>query len=396
MKKVLLQIILLVSFFPFIVNAETCDINKITIDSVTIKKKTNNVTELEPPIIEGKKIKVNLRMLEAGDSIKYKLLLKNDSEEDYALDNNILDSSSNYIEYNLESGDNNLIVKSGEAKEVYLRVQYKNAVPETSFQDGKYNDNKSLALNLSTNNLNTTNNPKTSNQFFIMLIITLLCFSIFIYFHTKKKESNLFLFLLLGFLITIPSSVYALCKIEITVESNVTIEKGYEVGYLITTDGFYTDEELASYQKTSQANCDVVYIGETKYNVCSYIIVKDDKKYVAGEKVNLKNIVIRKYNTGYYDETNDEWIELCGANQDGLYQCPETIEVNDDTINTWYYDSSWNRYGYDYDTTDMQIMNFNTYNYDKNDHFYYVINVPQTFTMPAHNVLFASKPAPGK
>lgn len=43
MKKIALQILLLMMFLPFIVNAENCDIDKITISSITIEKKSANV-----------------------------------------------------------------------------------------------------------------------------------------------------------------------------------------------------------------------------------------------------------------------------------------------------------------------------------------------------------------
>ena len=148
-KKLILPVILFLMLMPFMVNAETCDLDKITIDSVTIKEKTDNVTEVEQPIIEGKKIKVNLKVMEVNDSIEYKITIKNDSNEDYELGKNSLNVNSDYIEYTLKTADDGLIVKSGETKDVYLKVQYKNEVPDNEFSDGKFNDNKSFVLNLS-------------------------------------------------------------------------------------------------------------------------------------------------------------------------------------------------------------------------------------------------------
>lgn len=49
MKKYILSILLFVMFIPFMVNAETCDTNKITIKNITIENKTDNVEELLLP-----------------------------------------------------------------------------------------------------------------------------------------------------------------------------------------------------------------------------------------------------------------------------------------------------------------------------------------------------------
>ena len=135
-----------VLFIPFMVHAESCDPSKITISSVSVEEKSENIKELEQPVIEGKKIKVNLRMLEVGDAIEYKLSLKNDSNEDYELDQNTFTSDSPYIEYHVHTSDNSLVIKKGQTKEVYLRVQYQNEVPEASFTEGKFQDNKSFSL----------------------------------------------------------------------------------------------------------------------------------------------------------------------------------------------------------------------------------------------------------
>lgn len=394
-KKLILPVILFLMLMPFMVNAETCDLDKITIDSVTIKEKTDNVTEVEQPIIEGKKIKVNLKVMEVNDSIEYKITIKNDSNEDYELGKNSLNVNSDYIEYTLKTADDGLIVKSGETKDVYLKVQYKNEVPDNEFSDGKFNDNKSFVLNLSNDQTievpDTIKNPKTGDSLIFLMLICILCVGITMYMVLSRKKINKFMVLLLTLMITIPASVYALCKIEISIESNVTIEKGYEVGYLNTSRGWYTDDELAKYQKTQDTECDVVYKGEEKYNVCSNIIIKDNKLYAPGETVTLKTQNIRYFDT--WDDENDT--NLCTEQSDGLYQCPSNMEEDSYTINYWYYDNLWNRYGFTYNSTDKQVMNFSNLAFDYWDSAgYFRVEAPQTFTMPNHSVLFG-KPVPG-
>lgn len=86
--------------------------------------------------------------MEVNDSIEYKLVVKNDSSEEYELDENSLTANSDYIEYTLKTDDDSWVVEARKSKQVYLKVQYKNDVPDSSFADGKFNDNKSFVLNL--------------------------------------------------------------------------------------------------------------------------------------------------------------------------------------------------------------------------------------------------------
>ena len=64
MKKILL--LLFVLFMPFIVNAETCDTSKITISSISMEEKSEDVTEIDEASIDGKKINLNLSMANDG------------------------------------------------------------------------------------------------------------------------------------------------------------------------------------------------------------------------------------------------------------------------------------------------------------------------------------------
>ena len=92
MKKnnILLIILFCLFFIPYIVKAETCEIDKIKLDSITIDNKSDNITELDTATVSGKNINLNLSMSEVGDNITYKIIVKNDSDEDYELDNSNL------------------------------------------------------------------------------------------------------------------------------------------------------------------------------------------------------------------------------------------------------------------------------------------------------------------
>ena len=109
MKKLLLTIILLLLFVPVLVNAAQCDTSKVYIDSIGIENTNGNVIELEDATAQDKKVNLNLRMSTKDDEILYKVVLKNDSEDDYEINKNSIKLNSDYIEYSLESNNNNIV-----------------------------------------------------------------------------------------------------------------------------------------------------------------------------------------------------------------------------------------------------------------------------------------------
>ena len=229
MKKFILPILLFLMFIPFVVNAETCDTDKITINSITVENKSDNVEELETATASGKNISLNLSMSEVGDNIEYKFVVKNDSSEDYELDKTRLNINSDYINYSFETDDNSNVVKANSTKNVTLRVEYKNEVPEDKFESDSYIDNKTISFQLS--NGNTINvpdiikNPNTGVQSYIFIILILLLLSGSLYILLRKKKYTKFMILMVGTAIIIPLSVYAMCKSNINISFVIEITK---------------------------------------------------------------------------------------------------------------------------------------------------------------------------
>lgn len=225
MKKSILPILLFIMFIPFYVNAETCNLDEISISSIAIEEKSENVEEIEEVEASGKNINLNLSMSNVGDSIKYKVVVQNNSNKDYELDKNSFNISSDYIEYNIESEDNSYVVKANSSKTIYLKINYANEVEEEKFESGTYNDNKTMTVNLSLENnsiLEELINPKTKTQSYIYIIALILSAILVSYFCLKKKKLIL---LIIGTIIIIPSSVSAFCKYEIKITSNIVINK---------------------------------------------------------------------------------------------------------------------------------------------------------------------------
>lgn len=289
MKKIksILLILLLMIFIPCLVNAETCEPDKVTISSITINDKTDNVTEKKEPVISGRTLGLDLKMGEVGDTIEYKMVVKNDSKEDYELDKTSLSASSDYIDYTFDTKDNSNIVKAGEVKEVLLRVQYKNEVSSDSFVDGVYHDSKNLQVNLSTNNenniLDTIKNPKTGVQVYLLILLISITICTTIYIILKKKKTAKLMILIIGVTVIIPISTYAICKCDIKINSSVEIirEEAYFKIREHKCERSWEQEATYIYRKGMTFND---YINSNYYKNLS-----EEDKYLIDELLKISN-----------------------------------------------------------------------------------------------------------
>lgn len=214
MKKIIIPLLTILFFIPVIVNAETCDTDKVYIDSISVDK-NNNVEVIENATASGKNIDLALGVSNVGDNIKYKVVVKNDSNEDYLIDKKSL--SSKYIDYEIES-DNN-IIKAKSSKTIYLRVKYSNPVPADAYENGFVSDGITMKVNLSSNDVK---NPNTGLRYllFIVLVLSLMITMLIVF---RKKKISTVMILIIGLSLIIPMSVYAICKCDISINSTVMI-----------------------------------------------------------------------------------------------------------------------------------------------------------------------------
>ncbi len=224
MKKCLTLFLLFMIFIPFIVNAETCDTDKISISSIMIEDKSDNVVEIHDATASGKNMNLNLSMSEVGDYITYKVVVKNDSNNDYELNKNNIRINSDYINYTIELEGSTNIVKANSSKIAYIRIEYRNEVPEDVLESGTYDDQNTINLQLLTDGI--ISNPNTKSHFYIFIVMFILCLGGILYIVLRKKYVK-FMILLLGISVIIPISVYALCKCDLTINSTVTIKSNY-------------------------------------------------------------------------------------------------------------------------------------------------------------------------
>ncbi len=222
--------------------AEECDISNITITSMKPNKIEGNTEVISNPTFEDRTINLNLKMYDVNDSITYDLVIKNDSEEDYMIDEDTFKTDSEYIEYTLKTNDNTNVVKAKNSKEVSLIVTYKKEVEDDKLTNNKFNASNTLKLSLNTSEkeqsldiITTDNikesldpqgvkNPVTSVSSMLLISTILLTTILIIHILIKRKNKYTKYLLLILSMLLIPT-VYAICKCDIEVESTIEIER---------------------------------------------------------------------------------------------------------------------------------------------------------------------------
>ncbi len=240
-KKIFSFIFLMFLFIPLIVEAEVCDNDSIKLLSIDFEEKTEGVEE-SAEIVDNI-IKLDAKLFEVNDYIKYKVVIKNDSDEDYKI-NGPISNSDNTISYQIVSEDNSNIIKKNETKEVYLIVTYTNKVGASSFQNGEYNSVEPVIIQFMRDE--ELINPKTSSDSLWFIMIIFLLGIILIYYKGAKKRKYFTTVLL--FALAIPFICNALCTCDVNIDSNITIPeyKGRNLNNIIK-DGASIDNQKSEF-----------------------------------------------------------------------------------------------------------------------------------------------------
>ena len=104
MKKIKC-LLLVILFIPFIVLAETKNVEIKNISNYVDKSDT--AEELEKPSIEGLKLGFKLEFTKQDDFIKYKFIIKNNTDKDYEIDDSSTFNEKKFIRYIIKSSDQN-------------------------------------------------------------------------------------------------------------------------------------------------------------------------------------------------------------------------------------------------------------------------------------------------
>jgi hypothetical protein len=236
-----LKYLLILLFIPCIVLAK----NDVEIKSVTLIDKSEEVTELESAKYNGLKIDFSLKFTAKDDYAKYKIVLVNNSDKDYEIDNTSTFNTKKFIKYDYEVENNKKVLKSKEELTINILITYIKELEDSDFVDGFYKETNSVSLELVNDNdvidnpvIKMVTNPNTSTGY-ILLVIFAVILSMLVLVLVKNKRSKLFI---IAILLTIPLTVYALEKIKIDVETYIEIERRNYFTLINTCPSEYDEE----------------------------------------------------------------------------------------------------------------------------------------------------------
>ena len=355
----------------------------ITIESATLTDKSDSVSEISEPTLNGLNIGFDLSFSQVNDYAKYKVVINNPTSEDYEISKNKEFSSSDYLTYTYTFDGESNVVKAKEKLTIYITITYKTAVPSDKLTDRKYIETNAMAINLS-NETETITNPKTGDNLIIIISILLISIvlSLILYKTTKNKK---YLNVMILSLILIPVGAYALEKLQINVTTKITIEEKYAVTYSYWD--ILTEEEANTYESAlTESEYDsgwtnsYYYVDGVKYQ--HYYITKVDNYYGVGDSVGVID--------QYFNDSicNVEWTD---SDEEG-WTCSSATLPTKKNILDYSSDYYWR-----YSNEDYTNLNFvgtgasftNSYWTSDGNVSSIFVRLPKTFTMPSHEVSFS-------
>ncbi|MBQ6477392.1 MAG: hypothetical protein IJI43_03055 [Bacilli bacterium] len=234
MKSKLLMLILIVFLIPISVLAkDSCNSNDISISDVKLYNASGNTYVREEADFTNNSIDVSAAVNKVGDYIQYRVVISNDSNENYIINKNSV-INSKYIGYKIFFPDGSDVVPAKSSKTIYLRVSYDRPAPSSEFENGllSLDDNFTFKLQTKTNILT---NPAT----YFNLVLVIVLFGLVIASIFASRTYKLRLILLFTSLSIIPMFVYAVCSFDIKVNSNIVVSACD--GALMTNIGSFDD-----------------------------------------------------------------------------------------------------------------------------------------------------------
>ena len=217
MKKILNVFLVLLLTVLLIPNVFAS--NNISIESISLKEKSENLLELSKPTINGMNLGFDLSFLNLGDKAKYEVIISNNSNKEFYIDNQTKFNTSKYITYTYEFAEKTDRIKPNSTLKMNITIEYTSPVPPEKLVNGMYTEDNAMSMDLS--DVIITNPSTYANVIALLLIfITLIVITILNISKKKKVGINL---LLIGLLL-IPITTYALEKITIKATTKILIE----------------------------------------------------------------------------------------------------------------------------------------------------------------------------
>ena len=237
MKKTLLLLgIGLFFLFPFLVFAK----EDVRIVEASVLEKSEHAKEVEKISYQQLSLSFKLSFQEVNDYIRYKVVVQNDSNKDYEIQNTVDGfENSDYFLYQFDfDGDTN-VVKAHSSRTLYLMARYMKEIDSSLYEDGKFVERKQMKISLANDNVGT--NPYTKIPYAAIIIgVLATIIGVIISFNNKKYLKMMYGVFLFG-LFTIPFIGYALEILSLEVNSVIEVENVPEFCY-------YDDYATPKYQ----------------------------------------------------------------------------------------------------------------------------------------------------
>ena len=368
MKKILF-LLLCMMFIPIVYAKDVVSIEKVELDS-----KSDNATVKSEPVFSGLDVTYDVGFRVKDDFVKYKIVLKNNTENEYTIKEETMFSDSNHIKYTYEVPG---VLGANEEIEIYLTISYIEEVEPSEIVDGVYNESNNATVRLYDEEGEQVN-PKTSTSImlFIVLIVSLVIFLGSVYLLTHKKIKSAALLMIIG-LVSMPVVIKAIEELELKVNVSVEIKPGFSVVYGYNEHKIVSPDEYALFDE-GEYSCKALYFGEVveseKQYYCSHFItIEDSQLYSYGDTVTVKGFDNISLNYNRCDNTND-------------YLLCEVGSVYDSRNSSWVYFLNGNG------VQDKEQMAIRNGNGDLEDYhvedFSWGLGENYTFKVPSHNVEF--------
>ena len=362
--------------------------DEVKIESYELVENSETTSELSKPKIDGLTISFDLSFNKVKDFAKYKIVVDNPTTKDYEISKDLDFDISDYIDYSYEFEKDNNIVKADSKMTMYIVVTYAKEVPASMMKDGKFIENNKMAISLSNDNALSTskeNNPNTASSILIVCVLglTISLLSLVLFAKTKKQK-YITTFILSLFLM--PATIFALEKLQVNVETKITIEEKYKVTHERRTVIKASEKdqclpEAIKAKKTAAPKPRKLMIDGEEYIEC---YITTEEYYAKDDIVNIKPLpynYIDRYE--YNEETNkDEYV--CEYDEENnVENCPESVIKEDNYHNVGYY-----RYNNEFaERYDKEVMNITNVDYDDWANSGRIeFRTPSKFTMPAHDI----------
>ena len=366
MKKIFSITLLLLALVIFIPNVFAA--NKIQIESVSLVEKSNDVLELSSPTINGDAIDFDLSFVNVGDTAKYKVIITNNSNKEYYVDNENKFKDKDYISYLYEFEGDYSVVKPNSKLTMYITIKYNKKVSDTLFKNGIYTDENDMSVELSDVILS---NPETFSNI-IALIIIFLILSLVIIIKNYKDQKVILSLLILGLLI-IPFSSFALERYTIKATAKVMIEKGrnmIEPRYTyVESEGGYIDNDFWDYDWY----IDTVTFENHIYVPDGYDPNRDLKYDVSVKKDNGVIAYLIENENGNYDLyiMSDGYVYANFDSSNFFYDFRVNKINNIENFNTIYATDMSSMFAYTRNITELDLSSFNTSNVTNMEGMFY-------------------------